>query len=146
MAILDRAGRKTQVHLWRGSSSLFCAGPLAFSTILPCIKFKTQVASEQKLRNETLDHAAQFSPNFSPNLQHFPPNSRFFGDKSRDVAGWRRKECLRHHLAVESAAVSDFRGDCDVAGVLWRVIFFKFGAICKANGLIQLGRGCILSN
>ena len=31
---------------------------LAFSTILPCIKFKTQVASEQKLRNETLDLAA----------------------------------------------------------------------------------------
>ena len=58
MAILDRAGRKPQVHLWRGNSSLFCTASLAFSTILPYIKFKTQVASEQKLRNETLDHAA----------------------------------------------------------------------------------------
>ena len=44
MAILDRAGRKPQVHLWRGNSSLFCTVSLAFSTILPYIKFKTQVA------------------------------------------------------------------------------------------------------
>jgi hypothetical protein len=44
--------------------------------------------------------------------------------------GWRRRGCLRHHLAVESAAVPDYRGDCGVAGVLRRVkrnfsAFFK---------------------
>ena len=35
--------------------------------------------------------------------------------------GWRRRGCLRHHLAVESAAIPDYRGDCGVAGVLRRV-------------------------
>jgi DNA-damage-inducible protein J len=28
---------------------------------------------------------------------------------------------MRHHLAVESAANTHFRGDCGVAGVLWRL-------------------------
>ncbi|WP_158213076.1 hypothetical protein [Fibrobacter sp. UWR2] len=32
--------------------------------------------------------------------------------------GWRRRGCLRHYLAVESAAVSDFRGDFGVFNVL----------------------------
>ena len=35
--------------------------------------------------------------------------------------GWRRRGRLRHHLAVESAANTHFRGDCGVAGVLWRL-------------------------
>ena len=35
--------------------------------------------------------------------------------------GGRRRGCLRHHLAVESAAVPDFRGNFCVADVLWRV-------------------------
>lgn len=37
--------------------------------------------------------------------------------------GWRRRGRLRHHLAVESVAVPDFRGDFCVFDVLWRVIF-----------------------
>ena len=35
--------------------------------------------------------------------------------------GWRRRGRLRHHLAVESAAVPDFRGDYGVVRVLWRI-------------------------
>ena len=37
--------------------------------------------------------------------------------------GWRRRGCLCHHLAVESAAILDFRGDFCIFDVLWRVIF-----------------------
>ncbi len=55
--------------------------------------------------------------------------------------GWRRRGCLRHHLAVESAAVPDFRGDFCVFDVLWWVkrnknLFFQpfyyiFSLKCK---------------
>ena len=35
--------------------------------------------------------------------------------------GWRRRGRLRHHLTVESAANTHFRGDCGVVDILWRV-------------------------
>ena len=41
--------RKTQVHLWRGSSSLFYTTLLAFSTILLYFWFKMQDTNEKKL-------------------------------------------------------------------------------------------------
>ena len=54
--------------------------------------------------------AALLFSSYGPLWGHFGP-----------FRGWRRRGRLRHHLVVESAANTHFRGDCDVAGVLWRV-------------------------
>lgn len=45
---------------------------------------------------------------------NFPYRARYFGP----FRGWRRRGCLRHHLAVEDSAVPDFRGDFGVFDVL----------------------------
>jgi hypothetical protein len=45
---------------------------------------------------------------------NFPYRAWHFGP----FRGWRRRGRLRHHLAVESVAVPDFRGDFRIFNVL----------------------------
>ena len=52
--------------------------------------------------------AALLFSSYGPLWGHFGPFLR----------GWRRRGCLRHYLAVESAAVPDFRGDFRIFNVL----------------------------
>ena len=51
--------------------------------------------------------AALLFSSYGPLWGHFGP-----------FRGWRRRGCLRYHLAVESAAVPDFRGVFRVFDVL----------------------------
>lgn len=60
---------------------------------------------------------------------YFPYRARHIGS----FRSWRRRGCPRHHLAVESAVVLDFRGDFGVFNVLWRT---KKSKTCVLNHFI----------
>ena len=101
-------GRRREIPAFAGMTFGWSQGepsPSIFKKRPKCVK--TAVCHNMTFAVCIFVRARFYAGNFPYRAWHIGP-----------FRGWRRRGCLRHHLAVESAAVLVFRGDFRIFNVL----------------------------